>query len=86
MHHEAVKLDQRASSCRRATRRQGGSGGHCWRSRSMPTSTAKRPILLAIDQELGESATLRVAPELSGPIGSLEVGGHEDVEFGVAEG
>jgi hypothetical protein len=43
-------------------------------------------ILLAIDQELGESATLRIAPELSDPVGSLEVGGHEDVELRVAEG
>jgi hypothetical protein len=46
----------------------------------------KRPILLAIDQELGESATLRVARELSDPVGSLGVGGHEDVELRVAEG
>jgi hypothetical protein len=37
------------------------------------------PILLAIDQELGEGA-LWVAPELADPIGSLEVGEHEDVE------
>jgi hypothetical protein len=40
----------------------------------------KRPILLAVDQEFGEGATLRVAPELSDPVGSLEVGQHEDVE------
>jgi len=42
--------------------------------------SAERPILLAVDQELGEGATLRVAPELSDPVGSLEVGQHEDVE------
>ena len=40
----------------------------------------ERPILLAVDQKLGESATLRVAPELSDRVGSLEVGQHEDVE------
>jgi len=36
--------------------------------------------LLAIDQELGEGAALRVAPELSDPVGPLEVGQHQNVE------
>jgi hypothetical protein len=40
----------------------------------------ERLVLLAVDQELGEGATLRVAPELSDPVGSLEVGEHQDVE------
>jgi hypothetical protein len=40
----------------------------------------QRPILLAVDQEFGQGATLRVAPELTDPVGSLEVGQHEDVE------
>jgi hypothetical protein len=40
----------------------------------------KGPVLLAVDQEFGEGATLRVAPELTDPVGSLEVGEHEDVE------
>ena len=40
----------------------------------------ERPVLLAVDQELGEGAALRVAPELSDPVGSLEVGEHQDVE------
>jgi hypothetical protein len=39
-----------------------------------------RPVLLAVDQELGEGATLGVAPELADPVGPLEVGKHEDVE------
>jgi hypothetical protein len=34
----------------------------------------QHPILLAVDQQLGELATLRVAPELADPVGSLEVG------------
>ena len=38
------------------------------------------PVLLAVDQELGERAALGVAPELSDPVGSLEVGQLEDVE------
>jgi hypothetical protein len=38
------------------------------------------PILLAVDQELGEGATLRVAPELADTVGPLEVGQHEHVE------
>ena len=38
------------------------------------------PVLLEVDQELGGGATLRVAPELSDPVGSLEVGKHQDVE------
>jgi hypothetical protein len=40
----------------------------------------ERPVLLAVDQELGEGPALWVSPELSDPIGPLEVGEHEDVE------
>jgi hypothetical protein len=40
----------------------------------------QRPVLLAVDQELGEGATLWVAPELSDPVGPVEAGEHEDVE------
>jgi hypothetical protein len=40
----------------------------------------ERPIVLAVDQQLGEGATLRVAPELADPVGPLEVGEHEDME------
>jgi hypothetical protein len=40
----------------------------------------KRPVFFTVDQQLGEGATLRVAPELSDPVGSLEVGKHQDVE------
>jgi len=39
----------------------------------------KDPVLLAVDQELGEGAALRVAPELADPVGSVEVGEHQDV-------
>ena len=38
------------------------------------------PILLAVDQELGEGAALWVTPELADPVGPLKVGEHEDVE------
>jgi hypothetical protein len=38
------------------------------------------PILLAVDQELGERARLRTAPEPADPLGALEVGEHEDAE------
>src|SRR5919106_1350646 len=41
---------------------------------------SKRPILLAVDQKLGEGAALRVAPELTDPRSALEVGEHENVE------
>jgi hypothetical protein len=34
----------------------------------------ERPILLAVDQELGEGAALRVAQELPNPVHPLEVG------------
>jgi hypothetical protein len=40
----------------------------------------ERPVLLAVDQQLGEGPTLRVAPELADPLGAFEVGEHEDVE------
>ena len=54
-------------------------------SRSIPTSTARRPVLLAVDQQLGEGATLRVAPELADPVGPIEVGEAENVEeFGAS--
>jgi hypothetical protein len=33
----------------------------------------KRPVLLAVDQQLGEGAALRIAPELVDPVGPLEV-------------
>jgi hypothetical protein len=53
-----------------------------------PLSLAQHPdqhrsqgsVLLPVDQEFSEGAALRVAPELADPIGSLEVGQHEDVE------
>jgi hypothetical protein len=41
---------------------------------------SERPVLLAVDQELGEGAALRVPPELADPVGSLEVGERQDVE------
>ena len=41
---------------------------------------SKGSVLLAVDQEFGEGATLRVAPELSDPVGPLEVREHQDVE------
>jgi len=47
----------------------------------------QRPVLLAVDQQLREGATLRVAPELADPVGTLEVGEHQDVEqFGAWSG
>ena len=41
---------------------------------------SERAILLAVDQELGERAALRIAPEPADPVGSLEVREHQDVE------
>jgi hypothetical protein len=40
----------------------------------------ERPALLAVDQQRGDGAALRVAPELADPLGAFEVGQHEDVE------
>jgi hypothetical protein len=40
----------------------------------------EREADVLVYQKLGEGATLRVAPELADPVGSLEVGEHEDVE------
>src|SRR5215207_2747308 len=40
----------------------------------------ERPVLLAVDQQLGEGARLGVPPELADPVGAVEVGEHEDVE------
>jgi hypothetical protein len=33
----------------------------------------ERPVLLPLDQELGEGAAPRIAPELADPLGALEV-------------
>jgi hypothetical protein len=49
-------------------------------SRNIPTRTARSVRSSSQDQQLGEGATLRVAPELADPVGSLEVGQHQDVE------
>ena len=38
---------------------------------------SQHPILLAVDQKLGEGAALRIAPELADPVGSVEVRAHE---------
>jgi hypothetical protein len=38
------------------------------------------PVLVAVDQEFGEGAALRVAPELADPLGAVEVGEAQDVE------
>jgi hypothetical protein len=47
----------------------------------MPTSTARSVrSFFAVDEEFGEGARLRVPPELSDPVGSLEGGKQEDVE------
>ena len=40
----------------------------------------ERPVLLAVDQQLGERARPGVPVELADPVGSLEVGEHQDVE------
>jgi hypothetical protein len=40
----------------------------------------ERPVLLAVDQQLGEGPVLRIAPELADPIDTLEVREREDVE------
>jgi hypothetical protein len=40
----------------------------------------ERLVLLAVDQQLGEGVSLRVALELADLVGPLEVGEHEDVE------
>jgi hypothetical protein len=38
-----------------------------------PGSHYERPILLTVDEQIRERAALRVAPELSDPLGPLEV-------------
>jgi hypothetical protein len=45
----------------------------------------ERPVLLAVDQELGEDAALGIGPELADPLGAVEVWQHQDVEkFGAS--
>jgi len=47
----------------------------------------KDSILLAVDQEFGESPGLGITPELADPVGPVEVGQHQDVEqFGAGSG
>ena len=40
----------------------------------------ERPVLLAVDQELGEGAGLEVPPAAADPVGAVEVGEREDLE------
>jgi hypothetical protein len=40
----------------------------------------KDPVLLAVDQQLGEGPTLWVAPEPSDPVGAVEVGEAQHVK------
>jgi hypothetical protein len=40
----------------------------------------ERPVLLAVDQQLGEGAALWLAPELADSVGPVEVRQHQDVE------
>ena len=40
----------------------------------------KRPVLLAVDQQLGKFPALWIAPELADPVGTLEVREHQDVK------
>jgi hypothetical protein len=48
--------------------------------------TTLRQVLLAVDQKLGEGAAFGVAPELTDPVGSLEVGQHQNVkQFGAGD-
>jgi len=47
---------------------------------------SQRSVLLAVDQQLGEYAALRVTLELSDRLGSLEVREHEDVQLGAWRG
>jgi hypothetical protein len=37
----------------------------------------ERRVLLAVAQQFGEGAALRITPELADPVGSLEVGKHQ---------
>jgi hypothetical protein len=37
-------------------------------------------VLLAVDQQLGDGAAFRIAPELADPLCTPEVGKHQDVE------
>jgi hypothetical protein len=47
----------------------------------------KDPVLLAVDQGFGERPRLRIPPEFADPVGSLEVGEHQDAEqLGAASG
>jgi hypothetical protein len=41
----------------------------------------ERPVLLAVDQQLGEGMRLRVPPNSADPVGSLEVGEQMDVRI-----
>ena len=41
---------------------------------------SQHPVLLLVDQQLGEGAALWVTPELADPVGAFEVEDHQDVE------
>ena len=73
--------------CRGSDRNLSGTGRPLHLPQHPDEHRPKDSILLAVDQQFGEGTALRVAPELSDPVGSLEVGEHEDVEqFGAWRG
>ena len=71
-------MDPRASGRELGSASPCGAGSRCYQ---LPRRTlavlpqhpdehrSERPVLLTVDQQLGEGATLRVAPELSDPVG-----------------
>jgi hypothetical protein len=88
--YERVQHSSGSSSIARATRIADCSSSSSpaqvtsWSGVRLPQHADKHrpkdPIFLAVDEELGEGTALWVAPELSDPVGALEVREHQDVE------
>jgi hypothetical protein len=81
-----VAPNRRELRSARPPARRAGAGSRCALASSigLPQHPDEQrpqcPVLLAVDQQLSESAALRMAPELADPVGALEVREHEYVE------
>ena len=85
MRHDIESATGGSSSCAEVSDQQapGICGDPCCQ-RSLPQHPdqyrPERPVLLTVDQELGEGAAFRVAPELADPIDAVEVREAKDVD------
>jgi hypothetical protein len=79
--YSTIGLGSASTGCQTippASRRSGGGRlpSISWAAQHPDQHRPKHPVLLAVDRQFGEGPALRVAPELTDPLGALEVADH----------